>query len=224
MRLRSAHGYGRGVWHPYSRQVAGPRTVPGVLAEIGPRRRPVLEQRAADLALPYPLSAVTLVAYKDENVFEVWAHRPSGAILYRSYPVLAASGGPGPKLREGDRQVPEGVYRLTHLNPASSYHLSIRVDYPNAFDRARGAEDGRHNLGGDIYIHGKAVSIGCLAIGDENIEELFTLIADTGLANARIVIAPARDLGIPDGAPSWTADLYREIARELAGLKTGRGT
>ena len=102
--------------------------------------------------------------------------------------------------------------------PASSYHLSIRVDYPNAFDRARGAEDGRATLGGDIYIHGKAVSIGCLAIGDQNIEELFTLVADVGLPNARIVIAPARPLAVPEGAPSWTAGLYRDIARELARL------
>ena len=116
--------------------------------------------------------------------------------------------------------MPEGVYRLTRLNPASSYHLSIRVDYPNAFDRARGVEDGRSNLGGDIYVHGKAVSIGCLAIGDDNIEELFTLIADTGLANARIVLAPGRSVEVPAGAPPWTRGLYATIARELAILKS----
>ena len=117
--------------------------------------------------------------------------------------------------------MPEGVYRLTHLNPASSYHLSIRVDYPNAFDRARGAEDGRANLGGDIYIHGKAVSIGCLAIGDDNIEELFTLVADTGLANARIVLAPGRSVDVPAGAPPWTRGPLphdRARARDAPGL------
>jgi hypothetical protein len=102
---------------------------------------------------------------------------------------------------------------------ACSYHLSIRVDYPNAFDRARGTEDGRSNLGGDIYIHGKAVSIGCLAIGDDNIEELFTLVADTGLAHARILLAPGRVLDAPAGAPAWTRGLYRTIAGELATLR-----
>ena len=187
-----------------------------MLAEIGPRHRPELERAAASRGIAYPPSELSLVGYKQENVLEVWAQGPAGWILYRSYPVLAASGGPGPKLREGDRQVPEGIYRLTHLNPASSYHLSIRVDYPNDFDRARAAEDGRSSLGGDIYIHGKAVSIGCLAIGDDNIEELFTLVADTGVANARIILAPARALTVPPGTPAWTADLYRTIARELA--------
>src|SRR5687767_309615 len=139
-----------------------------VLANIGPRWRPMLQKRAAAVGVAYPPPALTLVGYKHERVLEVWARRGDGWALYRSYPVLAASGGPGPKLREGDRQVPEGVYRLTHLNPASSYHLSIRIDYPNEADRARAAEEGRSNVGGDIYVHGKAVSIGCLAIGDEN--------------------------------------------------------
>jgi L,D-transpeptidase-like protein len=213
-----SRGYGRSLWHPYYREVAGTRTVAAVLAGVGPRRRPTLERAAREKGIAYPPTALTLVAYKEEAVLEVWAKTPSGWAPYRTYPVLAASGGPGPKLREGDRQVPEGIYRLTHLNPASSYYLSIRVDYPNDFDRARAAEDARQSLGGDIYIHGKAVSIGCLAIGDDNIEELFTLVADTGLANARIILAPARTPIVPPGAPPWTADLYRAIAGEIAAL------
>ena len=203
----------------YDRGMASPRTLDGVLAGVGPRRREALEREARRAGMTYPPAKLTLAAYKDERELEVWAARGNGWVLYRSYPVLAASGGPGPKLREGDRQVPEGVYRLTHLNPASSYHLSIRVDYPNAFDRARGAEDGRASLGGDIYIHGRDVSIGCLAIGDDNIEELFTLVADVGLAESRIVIAPGRSLDVPDGAPAWTRGLYRDIARELSVLQ-----
>jgi hypothetical protein len=214
-----SRGYGRGLWHPYYRRVAEPRTLQTVLADVGPRHRPALERRARELGVAYPPPSVTLVGLKEERVLEVWVRGPAGWIRYQGYPVLAASGGPGPKLREGDRQVPEGVYRLTHLNPASSYHLSIRVDYPNAFDRARGQEDGRSTLGGDIYVHGKAVSIGCLAIGDGNIEELFTLVADTGLANARIVIAPGKSLEVPAGSPPWTPDLYRTIAGELAVLR-----
>ena len=211
-------GHGRALWHPYYRRVTAARTLDGVLTDVGPRCRPRLSAEARRLGLSYPPPALTLVGLKQERAVEAWARQGDRWVLYRSYPVLAASGGPGPKLREGDQQVPEGIYRLTHLNPASSYHLSIRVDYPNAFDRARGAEDGRTSLGGDIYIHGKAVSIGCLAIGDDNIEELFTLVADTGLGNARIVIAPGRALNVPAGAPPWTAGLYRDIARELAAL------
>src|SRR5436190_607476 len=76
----------------------------------------------------------------------------------REYPVMAASGGRGPKLREGDGQVPEGMYTIDWLNPNSSYHLSMHVDYPNAFDRAHAADDGRTALGGAIMIHGRDVS------------------------------------------------------------------
>jgi murein L,D-transpeptidase YafK len=199
--------------------VAGTRTLAAVLADVGPRNRPALEQAARERGTAYPPASLTLVAYKHERLIEVWAPSASGWTLYRTYPVLAASGGPGPKLRDGDRQVPEGAYRLTHLNPASRYYLSIRVDYPNDFDRARATEDRREALGGDIYIHGKEVSIGCLAIGDDNVEELFTLMADAGLTNAHIVIAPGRALGVPAGAPPWTADLYRVIAGEIASLR-----
>ena len=202
------------------RDVTRSRAVSAVLAVIAPRHRPVLETSARAHGVTYPPPSLLLVAYKSESVLEVWAEVPSGWKRLREYPVLAASGGPGPKLREGDGQVPEGIYRLTHLNPDSSYHLSIRVDYPNEWDRARGLEDGRTTLGNDRYIHGKAVSIGCLAIGDENIEELFVLAADTGIANARIVIAPTRGtLAVPSGAPPWTATLYRAIAREIAPLQ-----
>lgn len=194
-----------------------PRTR-AVLDTIGPRWRPLLERRADEAGVAYPPAALTLVGYKRERVLEVWARRGEGFVLYRSYPVLAASGAPGPKRREGDGQVPEGVYRLTHLNPASRYHLSIRIDYPNEADRGRAEEEGRRDIGGDIYVHGGAVSLGCLAIGDENVEELFTLIADTGLANARIVLAPGRTLTPTPGAPPWTGNLYGEIAREIAAL------
>lgn len=137
----------------------------------------------------------------------------------RSYPVLAASGGPGPKLRESDRQVPEGIYRLTAFNPNSSYPLSIRVDYPNADDRRVARAEGRERLGGDIYIHGKAVSIGCLAIGDEAVEELYVLLADTGLRNARAVIAPGAAPRAPRGAPAWVGALYGRLSAELRAIR-----
>jgi hypothetical protein len=138
----------------------------------------------------------------------------------RDYPVLAASGRPGPKLREGDCQVPEGLYRVERLNPQSRYHLSLRLDYPNAFDREQAAREGRTSLGGDIYIHGGAVSIGCLAMGDEAVEELFVLAARTGLPNIRVILAPA-DLRAAPGAaalprePAWIGPLYAAITKAL---------
>ena len=85
--------------------------------------------------------------------------------------VAAASGGAGPKRREGDLQVPEGVYRIDRFNPNSRFHLSLGLDYPNASDRLRGAR----RPGADIFIHGNRVSIGCLAMTDRVIDEIYPI-------------------------------------------------
>ena len=164
---------------------------------------------------------------KDERVLQVYAGaRRDGLVHVIEYPVLAASGVVGPKLREGDGQVPEGLYRLESLNPNSAFHLSLRVSYPNAFDRRQAAADGRTRLGGDIMIHGKAASIGCLAMGDPVAEELFVLAADTGLENIAVILAPhdLRRRPPPQDAslPSWTPALYAEIAVALAQLPAQR--
>ena len=137
--------------------------------------------------------------FKNERRVAVWARSGTSWRFIRNYPILAASGHAGPKLRQGDLQVPEGVYRIEHLNPNSSYHLSMKVSYPNAFDRRMAARDGRTRLGGDIFIHGKDVSIGCVALGDRAIEELFTLVAETGHAKVKVIIAP-NDLRVAGAA------------------------
>jgi len=116
--------------------------------------------------------------------------------------------------------VPEGIYQLLYLNPHSRFHVSMKVSYPNEFDRRHAAADGRTRLGGDIFIHGDAVSIGCIAVGDTAIEELYTLVEDTGVRNVRVIIAPndmrnGRAEIAPDG-PRWIGELYRDIANALA--------
>jgi len=151
------------------------------------------------------------------------SNQTNGYHFLRSYSILAASGGPGPKLREGDRQVPEGIYPIELLNPNSSYHLSLRIGYPNEFDRAQAAKEGRKNLGGDIMIHGKSASIGCLAMGDEAAEDLFVLAADTGLQNIKVVLSPVdfrTGAVIPKVVklPDWTDGLYNQIKTEMAAL------
>jgi murein L,D-transpeptidase YafK len=151
----------------------------------------------------------------------LWARSATNAPwrFIRHYPVLAASGHAGPKLRQGDLQVPEGVYRIEHLNPNSSYHLSMKVSYPNELDRRMAKGDGRAQLGGDIFIHGDQVSIGCMAMGDPAIEELFTLVAETGHQRVKVIIAPndlrARGAVIHEDAPNWVGQLYRVIAAAL---------
>jgi murein L,D-transpeptidase YafK len=142
----------------------------------------------------------------------------------RAYPIIAASGRLGPKLAEGDRQVPEGLYKIESLNPNSLYHLALRIGYPNAFDRKKGKLDGRTDLGCDIMIHGSDASIGCLAMGDQAAEDLFILVAETGIENIDVILSPVdfrlRDLP-PDmpPVPEWTSEIYEDIRNEL--LKLG---
>jgi hypothetical protein len=172
----------------------------------------------------YPPAAVTLVALKMEKVLQVYAVDKAGRSRWvRSYPILAASGSPGPKLQEGDRQVPEGMYPIESLNPNSRFHVALRVGYPNTFDSFQAAKEGRTQLGGDIMIHGSSVSVGCLAMGDEAAEDLFVLAADTGLTNVTAIIAPVdfrKGKTVPESIklPAWTSALYFQIKVQLAQL------
>jgi murein L,D-transpeptidase YafK len=187
-------------------------------ASVRSRLAPACE--AAGVA--YPPTTFTLIGLKAEKRLELWAPDAGGRPrLIKAYPILAASGGVGPKLREGDRQVPEGLYGIESLNPNSRYHLSLRVDYPNAADRRRAQAEGRTGLGGDIMIHGSDVSIGCLAMGDPAAEELFVLAALTGPKNIRVILSPVDfrrkdEVGLTSSLPVWVPALHAEIKAELA--------
>lgn len=196
------------------------------LVEIGPGASRRLMERFERAKAAWPPAEIGLVALKDEKTLELFA-RPAGGTwtFVHRYPVLAASGDRGPKLKQGDKQVPEGIYAISFLNPNSRYHVSLRVNYPNAFDRQMAAKDGRHDLGGDIMIHGKALSVGCLAVGDEAAEEIFVLAARVGLPSIKLVIAPTdfRRAKPPEvaapGQPAWVPKLYAEVANAMAEFK-----
>ena len=171
-----------------------PRTVAQVVTALGPAVRSKLDPALQKAGLSYPPARITLLAFKAEKRLDLQAADAAGRFRpVLSWPILAASGTAGPKLREGDCQVPEGNYRIELLNPNSRFHLSLRVNYPNADDITQAKREGRDlsTLGGDIMIHGGAASIGCLAIGDEAVEELFVLAALTGLDHIELVIAPS---------------------------------
>jgi hypothetical protein len=211
--------FGRAIWYPMLLRITGPRTVADVIARYGPAARSRLLPHFRKAGMTYPPKRVALLVFKEERRLAVWARGQGPWRYIHSWPILAASGYAGPKLREGDRQVPEGLYRIEHLNPNSSYHLSMKVDYPNAFDREVARRDGRTRLGGDIFIHGKRVSVGCVALGDPGIEDLFTLVADTGHPRVQIIIAP-NDLRrggavMPEAAPRWTSQLHARLAAAL---------
>lgn len=118
--------------------------------------------------------AITLVAYKDDDLLEVYG-RPKNQkklILIKSYPICARSGILGPKRKEGDGQVPEGFYYINVFNPSSNYYLSLGINYPNAADKLK---SNYKSLGGNIFIHGSCVTIGCLPMTDDLIKEIYVL-------------------------------------------------
>ena len=209
--------FGRSVWVPIMTSVIGKRTLEGAIEEFGPAANERLKPHFQAAGVAFPPSNLTLIGLKEEKRLELWTQQGERWVLIRSYEVKRASGVTGPKLVEGDEQVPEGFYRIEGFNPNSSYHLSLKVNYPNDFDRQQAAADGRTQLGGDIFIHGKAVSIGCLAMGDEAIEDLFVLAYRTGLENIAVVIAPhdLRKAAPPKTSIDWLNKLYVELSREM---------
>lgn len=118
-------------------------------------------------------AALYLRIFKASDELEVWVDTGARHQLLRSWPICTWSGALGPKQREGDGQAPEGFYAVgpQQLNPASNYHLSFNLGYPNAFDRAH------QRTGNYLMVHGNCVSIGCYAMGDAAIEEIYTLVA-----------------------------------------------
>lgn len=138
-------------------------------------RLPAVVQTFTDAGVAWPPGELYLRAFKAERQLEVWAGAKGRPLTkVKTFPFCAASGELGPKRQQGDLQVPEGFYTIDVFNPWSQYHLSMRVSYPNALDRLQG----HRRPGGDIYIHGDCVSIGCIAIQDGPIEELYLMVSE----------------------------------------------
>lgn len=153
-----------------------------------------LERRFRDAGAAWP-PTILIRAYKLEATVEIWAAPAFGEryVEVDRLPICAASGHLGPKRMQGDGQVPEGFYHIDRFNPASAYHLSLGVDYPNAVDRAR-KRPGRP-LGGDIFIHGACVTIGCLPLRDGPIEAVYLAAVaarDAGQRRIPVHIFPCR--------------------------------
>jgi hypothetical protein len=199
------------------------RDVKRAIEIYGPAARERFLSHFARAGVAYPPAKLTFIGLKEERILEVWAHTASGApVFICEYPVLAASGHAGPKLEEGDRQVPEGIYAIEYFNPNSRYHLSMKLDYPNAEDRAQAQRDGRTRLGGDIFIHGKSASIGCLAIGDTAIEEVFVMAAETGQQNIEVLTLPwdfRKKSPETNNQSDWMMQRYQKLAERIASFK-----
>jgi murein L,D-transpeptidase YafK len=117
-------------------------------------------------------SPILVRLFKQEAELEVWKQDRSGRFaLLKTYPICRWSGDLGPKVREGDRQAPEGFYAITpaQMNPQSAYYLSFNTGYPNAYDRSLG------HTGSELMVHGDCSSRGCYAMTDEQIAEIYAL-------------------------------------------------
>jgi len=124
--------------------------------------------------LTYPAKYIFLRSFKLDSELEIWVKNNASDTfrLFKSYRVCTLSGKMGPKRKEGDRQVPEGFYYINDFNPNSNYHLSLGLNYPNYSDKI--LSDAK-KPGGEIYIHGSCLTIGCIPLTDEFIEEVYIL-------------------------------------------------
>lgn len=124
--------------------------------------------------LAYPAKYIFLRSFKLDSELEIWVKNSVTDTfrLFKSYRVCTLSGKMGPKRKEGDRQVPEGFYYINDFNPNSNYHLSLGINYPNFADKI--LSDAK-KPGGEIYIHGSCLTIGCIPLTDEFIEEVYIL-------------------------------------------------
>jgi murein L,D-transpeptidase YafK len=197
------------------------KSVEHVIKRYGLPVEPKLKAKFDSKGISYPPQDIALLAFKKEQQIQLWAKDEQHSWrMITEYPLTAYSGRLGPKLREYDRQIPEGIYRLTSFNPFSSMHLSMMINYPNSFDRLQASKEGRKKLGNNIFLHGKSFSVGCLAVGDKAIDELFLLVYRVGLAHAKVIIAPndlrnAKPATPTFAQPRWIPELYKQIAQEL---------
>lgn len=155
----------------------------------------------ADKKLPMDKFQLFLRAFKKEETLEVWIKEKGKEqfVLLHVYDFCSSSGTLGPKRKEGDLQIPEGVYQINHFNPVSNFYLSLGINYPNESDRV--LSDKTHP-GSAIYIHGNCVTIGCIPITDDKIKELYVLTVEaknSGQQKIPVHIFPSKlETGVVD--------------------------
>lgn len=205
---------------PIIKQVLGKETKESMSAkleaDVMERLNPYLQKSGFE-ELPEEL---IIVGLKEEKMLEVYAKKDTGYVLLKSYPFSAFSGKLGPKLKRGDGQIPEGIYKIEYVNPNSSFYLSMKINFPNEFDVSKSRHGQIEELGSDIFIHGKSSSVGCIAIGDVGIEELFILVSHAIHSEIKVIISP-RDFRINSQMPQvdeidWEVELYDMLKDALS--------
>ncbi len=141
----------------------------------------VLQNEFAAKGMEWPAKYMYIRSFKLDSKLEVWVKNDASKPYrkFKTYNVCALAGSLGPKRLEGDYQVPEGFYYINEFKPNSNYHLALGVNYPNASDRI--LSDPK-KPGGEIFVHGSCVTVGCIPLTDPIIEELYVLAASTRAA------------------------------------------
>ncbi len=207
--------------YPMGSHLNWDRAVNEAIVTYGLPIEPKLIQTFSKSGVRYPPDDIALLAFKQEQHVQLWAKNEHQAWRHvHTYPLTASSGHLGPKLKQGDKQIPEGIYQITYLNPFSNMHLSMKINYPNTFDRQHATAERRRKLGDNIFIHGKNYSVGCLAVGDAAMDELFLLAYRVGLEHVQLIIAPndlrrAKPATTFFNEPRWLPTLYQNIRLAL---------
>jgi murein L,D-transpeptidase YafK len=144
--------------------------------------------------LGFTKQQIFIRAFKKEAELELWARNIGSKkfTLIKTYLICSSSGELGPKRKNGDYQTPEGFYHIDRFNPYSNFYLSLGINYPNASDKILGSKG---NLGGDIFIHGNCVTIGCMPLTDDKIKELYIIAVEAksaGQSKIPVHIFPCR--------------------------------
>ena len=142
---------------------------------VAPELKQELEAKGLEFGAP-----IFLRIFKASRELEIWVESDTRFMRFKTYRICSFSGGLGPKARTGDGQSPEGFYFVnsSRMNPSSRFHLSFNLGFPNAYDRAHG------RTGSFLMVHGDCVSIGCYAMTNDGIEEIYAL-ADAALRNGQ---------------------------------------
>ena len=172
------------------------------------------------LQLAYQPYQLVIIALKSEKRLELWGQDTNGKPFFiKSYPILAASGTAGPKLREGDRQVPEGFYAIESLHPNSNFYLALKIAYPSPDDIKIALAEKRDpaGLGSNIMLHGKGGSTGCISVDNPAMEEIFYLANLVKTENISLLIMPCdfRKNPLPSVKPDWLQKRYQELSKEV---------
>lgn len=214
--------FGRSLYAPLILKIKGKETVDSRMVKLESK---VLNRIKSNLEsagfIDFP-KEIKIVAFKEERILQVYGSDTGVFKFIKEYPFTAFSGKLGPKLKEGDKQIPEGIYAVEYLNPNSAYYLSIKIDYPNDLDIKKSTLEDLSLIGSNIFIHGKSATVGCIPIGDKAIEEIFVIAQKAIDSKTEVIISP-RDFRTTPSYPvitaiDWSAELYDSISEKLKGL------